>query len=128
VLAAHRFAWEMVYGLVPPGLEVCHRCDNPPCCHVVLIPELEQVPDHPSGLWTNRDGRAGHLWLGTHAENMADMGAKGRAPYPSARLTRERAAEIRQRRQAGERGIDLAGEFDISQQEVCNILKGRTWL
>ena len=54
-LAAHRFAWELANGPIPDGLHIRHFvCDNPPCCN----PE--------------------HLLPGTHADNMADMVAKGR--------------------------------------------------
>lgn len=51
---AQRVAWMLTYGLIPEGMLVLHRCDNPPCCR----------PDH--------------LFLGTHADNMADMATKGR--------------------------------------------------
>jgi len=53
-LKTHRFAWELVNGPIPEGLEVCHHCDNPPCCNVEKC-----------------------LFLGTAADNMADRDAKG---------------------------------------------------
>jgi hypothetical protein len=53
-MGAHRAMWIALYGEIPDGLHVLHRCDKPRCIHP-------------------RD-----LWDGTHAQNMADMKAKGR--------------------------------------------------
>jgi hypothetical protein len=63
VVVTHRFAWEVVNGPIPDGLNVLHHCDNPPCC------ETDPTDGYPEG----------HLFLGTHADNMADMVAKGRS-------------------------------------------------
>jgi hypothetical protein len=51
---AHRVAWVLHRGLIPPGLDVLHRCDTSCCVN----------PDH--------------LFLGTDSVNMRDCVRKGR--------------------------------------------------
>ncbi len=61
-VGTHRVAWELANGPIPDGLWVLHHCDNPPCC------QTDPTEGYPEG----------HLFLGTHDQNMADMVAKGR--------------------------------------------------
>lgn len=51
---ASRLMWTLKHGKIPRGLNVLHKCDNPPCI------------------------RASHLFLGTQSENLLDCYRKGR--------------------------------------------------
>lgn len=96
---ASRVAWSMVNGSVPPGMCVCHACDNPACCNPA------------------------HLWLGSHRANMQDMVAKGRCKTgllarpgeasPNWKLTDEETAKVRE--------LFESGLF--SKQEIADIFE-----
>lgn len=62
---AHRVAWVLVHGRIPPGKFICHACDNPTCVNVT------------------------HLWVGDACANNNDALRKGRkirgGPYVGVR-------------------------------------------
>ena len=114
----HRIAWELLVGPIPPGLFVLHHCDNPPCVRVDPDPAIS------------------HLFLGTIADNNADMAAKGRARGPTvrgadvynARLTDADAADIRQLWTSGTKVADLARRHGVAYGTVSHIVHDRSYL
>lgn len=109
--SAHRFAYFLAHGEIPEGMFVCHRCDNPPC----------QNP--------------GHLFLGTQADNMADMWGKGRAvtPFrngsgnPLAKLTEQSVREIRRLVSEGVPQKELAALHGVSRPTISLVVSRKLW-
>jgi DNA-binding transcriptional regulator YiaG len=122
-MKAHRIAWELAGKGDPGEGEVCHTCDNPPCCN-------------PK-----------HLFLGTRLDNARDMATKGRGlsgdknasrlkpeclkrgeQHPNAKLTEPQVSEIRRLWRAG--GVtqpELARRFSVSDGTIYCIVTGRNW-
>ena len=100
---AHRVMWELMYGPIPKGMFVLHRCDVPRC--------IEPT----------------HLFLGTQRDNMMDMDRKGRRRWGRKKLTWEQVCEIRRRQAAGEKQVTLQREYGVSEDVILGIKKGRYW-
>lgn len=107
---AHRVAWELANGGIPPKeLDVCHRCDNPPCCNPA------------------------HLFLGTESDNLRDCVAKGRnvtqrgEEHPAHKLTEDQVRELRRRAANGEPVARLAKGLGIAQATARRIVLRRMW-
>lgn len=103
---AHRLSWEIHYGPIPDGLFVCHKCDVRACVR----------PDH--------------LFLGTNADNMADMATKGRCNSArgvaanKSHLTDEVVFAISK---SSESSRKLALRYGVSKTTVLGIKSGRFW-
>ena len=68
MVRVHRFAWERVNGPVPPGMLICHHCDNPPCCNPSHLrsasPAINMADKMERGRWRGGKGESqGHSKL-----------------------------------------------------------------
>lgn len=106
---AHRVAWEITNGAIADGVFVCHHCDNRACCNPA------------------------HLFLGTPAENSADMAVKGRADRPNgesnphSRLRDDDVRAIRNLAAAGLSNREIARQYQLSDSHVWGIVKRKCW-
>jgi hypothetical protein len=101
---AHQLAYINAVGPIPPGLCVCHSCDNPTCINPA------------------------HLFLGTVGDNNADRDRKGRhkASFGAAVLTLEQVEEIRSRKGRGTLRT-VAADYGVSIATISRIWNNLTW-
>lgn len=103
---AHRVIWTLLYGKPHEALEICHTCDNRPCCN-------------PS-----------HLFAGTTKINAVDKMRKGRVARMngqlngSCKITPSDVVEIRASSVAH---AVLARKYGISESNVRMIRTRETW-
>lgn len=108
LLLAHRLSW-MIHRGDPGDMFVCHSCDNRICVN----PE--------------------HLFLGTNADNMHDMAAKGRRKGIPATMgethgmVKLREADVRAIRASTRSSRELADEYGVTYGLVWSIRKRRVW-
>lgn len=108
LMVASRFSWQLHNGPIPPGLFVCHHCDNPPCVN----PE--------------------HLFVGTNKENQTDAIRKGRFRLGYRKLTEKQIREIRTK-YVGHSVLPtpecrfLAKKYGVTNNAIRDAWKGNSW-
>ncbi len=109
---AHRVSWELHRGHIPKGVQICHKCDNPPCVN----------PDH--------------LFLGTQSDNMQDCKRKGRFHPPptgkgsahnQAKLSDADVFHIRRSYRSGVPARSLASRYKLTRAYIYKVISGATW-
>ncbi len=104
---AHRYSWELHFGLVLDGLCVLHHCDNPSCVNPT------------------------HLWLGTKYDNIQDMIRKGRNKVGSQRLSSKLTEQdvicIRNLHKKEIPMKELARIYNVSYVSIAKICSRCTW-
>ncbi|MHB1933614.1 MAG: HNH endonuclease [Leptospirillum sp.] len=104
---AHVLAYEVYKGPIPPGLFVCHHCDNRKC----LNPH--------------------HLFLGTPTDNAQDAVKKGRwirgSRVGSSKLKQSDIEEIFLLRSQGWTQRAIADKFGVTNGLISMILSGKRW-
>jgi hypothetical protein len=106
----HRVAWRLTYGPIPPGMCICHHCDNPRCV------------------------RPSHLFLGPQRDNVHDMEAKGRgkkckgSQHHMTKLTDTDILTIRSRYAAGRTTQQtLADRYNVTPSTIGKIIRREQW-
>lgn len=110
IIAAHRLSWILKNGMISSTEIVCHKCDNPKCV------------------------RPSHLFIGTHADNVKDKIAKGRAyggPFGNTWgrgkgiLSIENAKSIKLQYKSGMKQRELAAIYKVSGSTISQIITGK---
>lgn len=106
---AHRVVWEILVGLIPTGMELCHNCpggDNSTCVNPA------------------------HMFIGTRQDNVDDCVKKGRHVHGERTCTAKlKENEVRAIKQLFGTMTQrkIAKMFRISEMTISSIKTGRLW-
>lgn len=110
---AHRLSWELVNNKpVPKGMYVLHHCDNPLCVN------------------------PNHLFVGSQADNIQDMLAKGRCRHPNpargerngnSKLTESQVIDIRVLLASGKSALSIGKLYGVCHSTILDIRNRVIW-
>jgi hypothetical protein len=99
----HRIVWWLTTQTAAGNMEVCHTCDIPTCV------------------------RPSHLFIGTQADNMRDMGSKARsrrsAAHHACKLSDSDVNLIRSMQSAAVSQHEIARRFGVNQSQISRIVR-----
>lgn len=107
--AAHRLSYELSHGIISPGMQVMHSCDNRACINPA------------------------HLSQGTAKDNSNDAAEKNRTAHQvgslsgMAKINEEQALEAMRMMASGKTRREIAAVYGISRDTITKIRSGIRW-
>jgi hypothetical protein len=100
---ANRVAYFLATGRDLGELHALHECDRPDCCN------------------------AGHIFLGTNADNMADRNRKGRQAKGESIRGKLTITDVIEIRASGKASEELSTQFGVTSSCINKIRSGKSW-
>lgn len=105
---AHRAAYFLGHGALPPKKIVCHKCNNKLCCN-----------PH-------------HMYAGTQSDNTKDMIKDGCFPHIGEKhyqavFTEDMVREARRLYKIKKNCAAVARELGVERRTLSNVIHGKTW-
>lgn len=97
---AHRVSYAIENGCLPPGLQICHRCDNPACVN------------------------PNHLFAGSAQENSHDCVKKGRHVSAMTKFTDKQVMAIRE---DNRNYRDIAKDYGVHDKTISYMKRGLSY-
>lgn len=102
---SHRVSYELINGIIPSDLIICHKCDNPTCVN------------------------PNHLFIGTHKDNCDDKVNKGRQALAEnngrSKLKWDDVYKIKLHTITDIN--ELSKKYSVDKKTIRCILSGTTW-
>src|SRR6267378_606690 len=138
-LKAHRVAYMIQTHDDPLQLEVCHKCNNRPCCNPAHLFKGTRQDNHADMVAKGRQARGDRSGPRLHPEKIRRGDEHGMHTHPesvargersaNAKLTDARVRDIRQRFAAG--GITtktLANDYEVDQSLISLVVNRKIWM
>lgn len=132
LVSTHRFSYELHFGPIPEGMQVCHDCDVRNCVrpdHLFLGTDLDNKLDmlqkgrHGAYTRPERIQRGDQHWSKRHPEYLT----RRRKRRKDAMLTEDIVRQIRQNCRQGATQQSQADRFGISRGLVSSIVRLERW-
>ena len=107
---AHRLAYTLIFGEIPKGMNVCHRCDNPKCAnpeHLFIGTQLDNIKDR-----VNKKRCGDHKGVANGRAKLSEKKVQlSRHIFSNCNITK----------------ASLGKMFGVSDVQICNIINNKSW-